>query len=640
MPIIGGVIAAVAGGLASGAASSAFADDYGAEGLNDAAAASSREQARIARERYKWWEELFKPIERAYGKEVEKIGGQEDQDYWAAQAGAITAQAHKNQLKALERNLLPTGTLDPSSPAANSAYTTSALTAAGDIAGAQNQARRAAYERGIQSRYGFLQLGRDMPAQAMAGLGSSASTLGNLGSAAYDRMMADKANIASAMAPVSSAISKGIQSWYGNRNQNQNQPIMGWGGSGYGGSWAPTIGTPYNPNLAAGMYARGGIVLGPGDETSDSIPARLSDGEYVLNADAVELIGKHNLDKVNAMGLTRRGIRTRYADGGAVGWGGETKMPYGITRSTMPDGEPILDEVVADDTLSFDQAFGGARTADASQFTWRGKPYTTEMAQEYKPMGELPPGLTMATMDDGEPILDTVVADDTLSFRDAFARARSAGAARFNWRGNEYNTKIKAGPAKKGKKSAPKAGIKMTHGDVQNAVRQQEGVRMSPDEMLQSIQPPTMGRRYAKGGIVTRGGGQHGRGSESPWIGGYRPLMAKYRGTGGNRGYFPYVYSGDGDNVRTRDWRAPVVEKSRGIEMSGAPVDERSFHTSEYRDEPEVRRMQGGLGRGLQLTVGRKGIVISQPARVVDRSGEFETGRDYEGETSLEETMY
>ena len=51
---------------------------------------------------------------------------------------------------------------------------------------------------------------------------------------------------------------------------------------------------------------RGGPIAGPGTATSDSIPARLSDGEYVLNAEAVQMIGKKKLDKMNQAGLRRR----------------------------------------------------------------------------------------------------------------------------------------------------------------------------------------------------------------------------------------------------------------------------------------------------------------------------------------------
>lgn len=46
--------------------------------------------------------------------------------------------------------------------------------------------------------------------------------------------------------------------------------------------------------------ASGGIISGPGTETSDSIPARLSDGEYVVKASAVKKPGvKELLDKIN-----------------------------------------------------------------------------------------------------------------------------------------------------------------------------------------------------------------------------------------------------------------------------------------------------------------------------------------------------
>jgi hypothetical protein len=50
----------------------------------------------------------------------------------------------------------------------------------------------------------------------------------------------------------------------------------------------------------------GGKVSGPGSATSDDIPAWLSDGEYVLNAKAVDLVGKNRLDQINKAGLALR----------------------------------------------------------------------------------------------------------------------------------------------------------------------------------------------------------------------------------------------------------------------------------------------------------------------------------------------
>jgi len=59
------------------------------------------------------------------------------------------------------------------------------------------------------------------------------------------------------------------------------------------------------PGLADG----GGPVRGPGTRTSDSIPAMLSNGEYVVRASAVDKYGVDFLDRVNAH---------RYAGGGKV----------------------------------------------------------------------------------------------------------------------------------------------------------------------------------------------------------------------------------------------------------------------------------------------------------------------------------
>jgi len=57
--------------------------------------------------------------------------------------------------------------------------------------------------------------------------------------------------------------------------------------------------------------ATGGYISGPGSGTSDSIPARLSDGEYVINAAATRR-NKSLLDKINSGGPVG------YAAGGAV----------------------------------------------------------------------------------------------------------------------------------------------------------------------------------------------------------------------------------------------------------------------------------------------------------------------------------
>ena len=50
-----------------------------------------------------------------------------------------------------------------------------------------------------------------------------------------------------------------------------------------------------------------GEIKGPGTGESDSIPARLSDGEFVFSAEAVEVIGVENLERMMAEAEPRSG---------------------------------------------------------------------------------------------------------------------------------------------------------------------------------------------------------------------------------------------------------------------------------------------------------------------------------------------
>ena len=67
-------------------------------------------------------------------------------------------------------------------------------------------------------------------------------------------------------------------------------------------------------------FAAGGLVAGPGTSTSDSVPARLSAGEYVIRAAAVRTVGVSVLDAINglAAGPRLRGGELAFAAGGLV----------------------------------------------------------------------------------------------------------------------------------------------------------------------------------------------------------------------------------------------------------------------------------------------------------------------------------
>ncbi|CAJ0893111.1 phage tail protein [Ralstonia mannitolilytica] len=73
-------------------------------------------------------------------------------------------------------------------------------------------------------------------------------------------------------------------------------------------------------------FATGGLVSGPGSATSDSIPARLSAGEYVVRAAAVRQVGVAFLDSINGLsaGPRFKGGELAFAAGGLVP---EVKVP-------------------------------------------------------------------------------------------------------------------------------------------------------------------------------------------------------------------------------------------------------------------------------------------------------------------------
>lgn len=110
--------------------------------------------------------------------------------------------------------------------------------------------------------------------------------------------------------------------------------------------------------------AEGGHIRGPGTATSDSIPAWLSDGEYVIKAAAVQKYGVSFFEQLNKMKASPQipGIR-KFAEGGLVGGsriinnttnGGGTQVNIvnntgqeARTENTRgPNGEDIINVVI------------------------------------------------------------------------------------------------------------------------------------------------------------------------------------------------------------------------------------------------------------------------------------------------------
>ncbi len=92
----------------------------------------------------------------------------------------------------------------------------------------------------------------------------------------------------------------------------------------YKGQLYRVTGSKTNTQRAYLQKAAGGMITGPGSGTSDSIPAMLSNGEYVINAAAVKNIGVPMLDRINGMaqgGLATRFDIPKYSTGGRIMYG-------------------------------------------------------------------------------------------------------------------------------------------------------------------------------------------------------------------------------------------------------------------------------------------------------------------------------
>ncbi len=127
-------------------------------------------------------------------------------------------------------------------------------------------------------------------------------------------------------------------------------------------SLGPGAQSKYDPRT---RKASGGYISGPGTGTSDSIPALLSNGEYVIKASSVRKIGVGALHRLNAVG---------YATGGYVGDGAPpSKLDVNVNPGSLAAAFASVNSVI-DRTAS-----AAAKKAAAAQ--------RARMAREAASMG-------------------------------------------------------------------------------------------------------------------------------------------------------------------------------------------------------------------------------------------------------------
>ena len=102
-------------------------------------------------------------------------------------------------------------------------------------------------------------------------------------------------------------------------------------------------------------FAGSGPVEGPGSGVSDSIPARLSDGEFVFTAKAVEEIGEDSLMSMMKEAEAAADERQGLAEGGILD--PEKEPERQMSQTGIPQDDPSVDEALTERVISGDKRY-------------------------------------------------------------------------------------------------------------------------------------------------------------------------------------------------------------------------------------------------------------------------------------------
>lgn len=279
MPDIGTGIAA--GSLILGADAAGDA----ADAQNDAAglqAEIARQQLAFAREQWDYYKQHYQPLEQEILGIAREAGSPEEQEAAAGRAVADVRQQYGISRDSYRRGLERYG-LNPADPTYASMMLDTNLGEAAASAGAANMARDNERNSGYTKMIQALSLGKGLPTDASANMaragasaGGAAATYGGI----YRQDLANTYNMTSALA----------QMPWNKLFPSQPDVIGNRAATGQ-------LGPPGTDASGSGVVddvvylKKGGLVRGPGTGTSDSVPAMLSNKEFVIPAAVVRYKG-------------------------------------------------------------------------------------------------------------------------------------------------------------------------------------------------------------------------------------------------------------------------------------------------------------------------------------------------------------
>jgi hypothetical protein len=268
----------------------------------------------------------YRALEDSIMSEVDRYSEDQAADRFAGQAGADVQQQLAVQRGVANRNLTRMG-INPNSgrfAALNNQY---ALGGAAATAGAKTNARMNARNTGIGLKMNAANMGRNLPGTALSAIG----TASNVGSAAGNLVQQQNAPMYQGYQGAMSGLQGQMSAINSTANmmntQYQNQlaasqadngmwgalgqiggMALGYYTGGFGMKDGGQVEDPRGRAIDMNEDANGGRVRGPGTGTSDSVqavntsngePIRLSNGEYIMRAEAVRQYGKEFFDDLN-----------------------------------------------------------------------------------------------------------------------------------------------------------------------------------------------------------------------------------------------------------------------------------------------------------------------------------------------------
>lgn len=263
------------------------------------AADAADRQADLAEEQWEYYKENYQPLETELISEAQKGV---DPNLEASKASADVIQSF-DKAREMEGRELGRYGINPNSGRFVGSNRASTINQSVADAGAQTKGRRYAKEATFARRLDVANMGKGIPSQVSASLYRSG---------------AQNQNLAGMYGNDAAAGARSLGRMYSTYQQNQNNNPDLLGPDVYQNYDLPDYSDEdiYTDDWGGDNYAHGGLVSGPGTETSDSIPANISDGEFVMNADTVKHFGLDKLEKMNTVGLSKRAETYGFGIGG------------------------------------------------------------------------------------------------------------------------------------------------------------------------------------------------------------------------------------------------------------------------------------------------------------------------------------